>query len=458
MPSLVDRVVIPVSGMVPPEMPIKDAIAQMHETQDSCILIVRQRRPVGTFAERDWVRSTTLARSWLREPISTVMIPTVVTIFATEIKDAFLIFQKMQQQHLYHLPVVDDTGNVIGTITQHSLKKAFCPSDIHQRRIKNDFFGRGIAEETTPYAAMQSGAMKKESFIKETAEQLLAEQVKGEFIAMVSHELRTPLTSIHGSIKLLSQGFVSSESTQGQYLLQVAAENSERLVRIVNDILELERLESGTKILRQRLTNTQELTSQAVELSKPLAQKKGIKIELIDEGVQLMADSDRLQQVFTHLLDNAIRFSSAGSTIKITVALTTSDGEDYPLGDSAKNGSSGDSASGDSASGDSASGDSASGDSEATVLFTVCDQGTGIASEQQHRVFERFVQCDNIYITADAQADKTYARGTGLGLAICQNIVEQHSGKIWVESQMGTGSCFHFTLPTRCKQEMQTKK
>ncbi len=443
MPSLVDRVVIPVSGMVPPEMPIQDAIAQMHETQDSCILVVHQQRPVGTFAERDWMRSTTLAQAWLREPISTVMIPTVVTIFVTEIEDAFVIFQKMQRQHLYHLPVIDSTGEVIGTITQHSLKKAFCPSDIHQRRTEKDFLGE-ITRETAQYAAMQSGAMKKESFRKETAEQLLAEQVKGEFIAMVSHELRTPLTSIHGSIKLLSQGIVSGESTQGQYLLQVAAENSERLVRIVNDILELEQLESRTKSLRQRLINTQALTRQAVESSKPLAQKKGIKLELIDEGIQLMADSDRLQQVFTHLLDNAIRVSSAGSIIKITVALVASDVEDYPLEEGCAE--------------DGSPENSFLEGSEATVLFTVCDQGTGIALEQQRRVFERFVQCDRLYIRADAQADKTHTRGTGLGLTICQNIVEQHSGRIWVESRIGAGSCFRFTLPTKCKQELQTRK
>ena len=215
MSSLANRVMVPVSARVPPETSIKDAIAQMHETQESCVLVVQKQRLAGTFTERNLIHSTALAQPLLDAPISTVMIPTAATIFAHEIKDVFAIFRQMQQQHLYHLPVTDQKGKVIGTITQHSLKKGLFPDDTQQ----------------TP--------------LEKAAERGLIEQMKGEFIAMVSHEMRTPLTSIYGSIKLLAQGIVPGESEQGQHLLQIAAENSERLVRLVSNILELEQLESG---------------------------------------------------------------------------------------------------------------------------------------------------------------------------------------------------------------------
>ena len=434
--SLIDRVMIPLSATVPVETPIEDAIAQMHKTQDSCVLITQDQRPIGTFTDQDLVRSSALARTLLREPISTVMVPTKNTIFVDEIKDAFVVFQRMQQQNLYHLPVIDDTNNVIGTITQHSLKRAFHPIDMQP--ITQD---RKILEDN-------SKANRQEvDIVGSNSEQCQIEQLKGEFIAMVSHELRTPLTSIHGGIKLLSQGIVPSESAQGQYLLQVAEENSERLVRLVSDILELERLESRKVFFQKQLINSQNLTGQISELTDALIKQKDIKLEIIDEGVQIVADSDRITQVLTHLLDNAIRFSTAGSTIRLKVELLTSYidhdtsiDSSFDL-DSSKHG-------------------------EATVLFTICDQGIGISPEQHHKIFGRFVQGDRCYIPTNVQtdisktsrsvrADSASVGGTGLGLSICQNIVEQHDGKIWVESQVGTGSCFHFTLPTRCEQQSE---
>ena len=446
VPSLIDCVVVPVSAMVLPETSIKDVIAQMPDTGDSCVVVTQKLRPVGTFTEQEVIRSATLAQTLLENPISTVMIPIGITIFASEIKDAFSIFQQMQQQHLYHLPVIDYTGEMLGTITQHSLKKAFCPINaqlmtIKQKSVKKETVEEETVEEKTgkkkaTEESISQENLKDKSLPRNSPEQLLIEQVKGEFIAMVSHELRTPLTSIHGGIKLLSQGIVSSESAQGQYLLQVAAENSERLVALVTDILELERLESRVALFQRRLINTQDLTRQITELSSALIKKKNIRLEVIDEGVQIVADGDRLIQVFTYLLDNAIRFSSAGSTIKITVALIAShiEGdnlqEDNPLNLDALD------------------------CREASVLFSICDQGIGILPEQRHKIFERFVQGDRCYIEADTktntQTQTTHAGGTGLGLSICQNIVEQHDGRIWVQSQPGKGSCFHFMLPTRC--------
>ncbi len=237
-------------------------------------------------------------------------------------------------------------------------------------------------------------------------ERFAVDKLKGDFVAMVSHELRTPLTAIHGGIKMLSQGIVPSQSEQGRHLLRVAAESSERLVRLVGDILALERLESGTSPLRKQLIHTQRLTRQVTDTFELLANKANVSVAVDDPGFQLMADNDRLNQVFTNLLDNALRFSPAGSTVRITV---TADRTGEIL-------------------------------DENSTCFSVRDEGSGIPAEEQDRVFERFTQARH----SSAQRKG----GTGLGLTICRNIVEQHDGKIWVESAVGEGSCFYFILPT----------
>lgn len=246
---------------------------------------------------------------------------------------------------------------------------------------------------------------------EDITESFALERMKGEFIAMVSHELRTPLTSIHGGIKLLSQNIVPSDSEQGRRLLEVAATSSERLVRLVEDILELEKLESGKSLLRKEFMHTHTLTHQVLDSLKPIAESKNITLEAIDPGVQLMADSDRLSQVLTNLLDNAIKFSPDNATVALEIEQTAT---------SQKNSSQG---------------------ADSTIIFSVRDQGIGIPPEQQAKIFERFMQADH-----DNENEKG---GTGLGLTICRNIVEQHGGRLWVESTVGEGSCFYFTLPVR---------
>lgn len=225
------------------------------------------------------------------------------------------------------------------------------------------------------------------------------DRMKGEFVAMVSHELRTPLTAIHGGLKLLAQGIVPSDSESGQHLLQVAAQNSQRLVRLVDDILALERLESGKSPLHKQRVDTQTVTAQVVEIFQPLAQSSNVTIELSDPGIAVLADSDRLVQVLTNLIDNALKFAPKDSAVQIAASRITE-----------------------------------------AVQFSVCDRGAGIPLQQQHRIFDRFVQVDTTGVSEKG--------GTGLGLTICQNIVEQHGGKIWVESTPGEGCCFYFTLPT----------
>ena len=235
-------------------------------------------------------------------------------------------------------------------------------------------------------------------------------RIKAEFVAMVSHELRTPLTTIHGGIKLITKGIVPVESEQAQQLLQAAAISSQRLIQLVDDILTLESPVPRQLSIKKQQVNTRMITSQVVDSFELIRQKYSVDIEVCDPDIKIYADSDRIVQVLTNLIDNAIKFSPPGSTIKITV---TSDAGYQDLeGECLLNG---------------------------FVLFSICDRGEGILVENQAEIFERFVQV--------RETDARKQGGTGLGLAICRSIIEQHSGKIWVESTEGEGSCFYFTLP-----------
>ena len=251
----------------------------------------------------------------------------------------------------------------------------------------------------------QNAVIGTMSIGEDITERLEVDRIKGEFISVISHELRTPLTAINGSLDLLTGSLVSSESDQGKQLLQLAADSAQRLVRLVNDILELERLESGKVLLQKDRVETRSLTQKVVDTFQVAAIEKSITLTVSDPGLSLMADGDRLTQVLTNLLDNAIKFSENNSTIWLSVEPKDKDPNS----------------------------------AVAEALFKVRDQGRGIPAEQRSKIFERFTQVN--------RSDSRDKGGTGLGLAICQNIVEQHNGSIWVESKPGEGSCFQFTIP-----------
>jgi PAS domain S-box-containing protein len=234
--------------------------------------------------------------------------------------------------------------------------------------------------------------------IQDITEQRALEQIKSEFISIVSHELRTPLTAIRGSLGLLSNGTLEDEPDTARHMLQIALEQSERLVRLINDILDLERLEAQKVALSKQWCDAATLMQQAVNGLQAIADENQITLSLTTAPVRVWADPDRIVQTLVNLISNAIKFSPAGSTVTLTV-------EDQ-------------------------------GD---RVLFQVCDRGRGIPADMLETIFGRFQQVD----ASDAR-DKG---GTGLGLAICRNIVQQHGGQIWVNSTLGEGSCFYFTVP-----------
>ncbi len=262
-----------------------------------------------------------------------------------------------------------------------------------------------IAWNNTLLKNLQGEAIGMMSIGEDITERSAMERMKDEFISVVSHELRTPLTSIHGGLNLLSTGLVEPQSERGRHVMKIAAESSEHLVRLVNDILELERLESGKICLTKQVVNSADLLQRATEQMQVVANRTGINLEVCSQTLEFYADPDRVLQVLTNLLTNAIKFSDSGDTILLSV-------EEEPGEKIAEN---------------------------RAILFKIQDQGRGIPPDKIERIFERFHQVD--------ASDSRKKGGTGLGLAICRSIVEQHGGRIWVQSKLDQGSCFYFTLP-----------
>ncbi|MCW6035280.1 PAS domain S-box protein [Spirulina subsalsa FACHB-351] len=284
---------------------------------------------------------------------------------------------------------------------------------------------RRIAWNNTVLRDSQGHVVGTLSIGEDITERYAVERMKDEFISVVSHELRTPLTSIHGALNLLASGLVDCKSQRGDRVIQIAAESAERLVRLVNDILELERLESGKIKLITQQVNSADLLIRATEQMQVMATRSGIRLEAEIRAIEFEADADRVIQVLTNLLSNAIKFSEADSTIWLSVQALSYDANnplDLQRQDPAR-----------------VLADSLTSDSVACVVFSVRDQGRGIPADKIESIFERFHQVD--------ASDSRKKGGTGLGLAICRSIVEQHGGQIWVQSRVGEGSCFFFTIP-----------
>ncbi|MBD2077125.1 response regulator [Phormidium sp. FACHB-592] len=225
-------------------------------------------------------------------------------------------------------------------------------------------------------------------------------RLENEFISLVSHELRTPLTSMMGSLDLLSSGQLGGLTEQGQQVLSIGVKNAERLIRLINDILDLERIRSGKITMNRRSCNLADLMIQATEEMQAMADRSKIQLSTEPVSILLNADPDRIVQALTNLLSNAIKFSPAQTTVQMQAC---------------------------------------SSGHTPSVCISVCDQGRGIPSHQIQTIFERFQQVD----TSDARQKG----GTGLGLSICRNIIEQHGGRIWVESTVKQGSTFYIELP-----------
>jgi signal transduction histidine kinase len=239
----------------------------------------------------------------------------------------------------------------------------------------------------------------------DSKERLSLDRIKDEFISIVSHELRTPLTSLRAALGLITGGALDNRPEKFKRMLDIATGNTDRLIRLVNDILELERIGSGEAELHYTMCSTADLFCRSTNMLQADATKRQLRITSDSQGVVVWADPDRILQTLTNLISNAIKFSPLGSEIHLCSRyIDTHEAE-----------------------------------------IQVIDQGPGIPVDKLERIFERFHQVD--------ASDSRTAGGAGLGLAICRSIVNLHGGCIWATSTPAKGAIFHFTLRNLPQQQ-----
>jgi signal transduction histidine kinase/DNA-binding response OmpR family regulator len=273
--------------------------------------------------------------------------------------------------------------NVLGTIT--ALRRGGRP------------FSPDDQEVLTMFASQASIAVTNAILYERTKE---LDRMKSEFVAVVSHEVRTPLTSIKGSLELLGDERFHVLPPPQRELLSICQANAERLITLINDILDFSKLESSKLSLNFESFEIGKIVPEAVDHIRNLAAIKGVSIDVHMEGSAGIVEADpmRVAQVITNLLGNAIKFSPDKGKIEVWARGT-----------------------------------------DAEVVIDVKDFGKGISQRDLSRLFQRFAQLDS--------STTRKAGGTGLGLVISKGIVEQHGGRIWVESLIGKGSTFSFALP-----------
>ncbi|HEY2289928.1 MAG TPA: response regulator [Thermoanaerobaculia bacterium] len=225
-------------------------------------------------------------------------------------------------------------------------------------------------------------------------------QMKNDFVSVVSHELRTPLTSIRGSLGLIAGGVAGELPEKARTLVEIASKSCDRLVRLINDILDVEKIESGKMGFYFAPVELAPLLQRAVEDNRAYAEGYGVglRVTATAAGARVWGDPDRLLQVMTNLISNAVKFSSRGGTVEIATA--------RGIGD---------------------------------VRISVTDHGRGISPEFRQRIFERFAQSDS--------SSTREKGGTGLGLSISRAIIERHHGRIGFTSEPGVATTFYCDLP-----------
>jgi PAS domain S-box-containing protein len=224
------------------------------------------------------------------------------------------------------------------------------------------------------------------------------ERMKKEFVATVSHELRTPLTSIRGSLSLLGSGVLGELPGDAKEAIDIAERNTVRLIGLINDILDLERIESGKMELHIEPLSVTSVVERSLEAVRGMAETMQVRLETQGMPLQVAGDADRLVQVLVNLLSNAIKFSPRGEFVQVTTC-----------------------------------------ERDGWAELRVIDHGRGIPESYREAIFQRFQQVES--------SDSRQKGGSGLGLAICKAIVEQHGGTIGVDSERGKGSTFHFRIP-----------
>lgn len=241
-------------------------------------------------------------------------------------------------------------------------------------------------------------------------------RLKQEFAAMVSHDLRTPLSSVHGTLELLLADVYDSRDEVGKNRLRKALASLDRLLSLVNDLLDLEKLDAGKMVMELKPTSVPELIKKSIDAVSGFAESHKVQVSGDAAEIVVMADEDRVIQVMVNLLSNAIKFSPVGASVRISAVQSSSDKDNGAR-----------------------SGESQGAGVRRDCEIQIADQGRGIPADQLPFLFERFRQSQ--------KGDGKRGVGTGLGLAICKAIVEGHEGTIGASSEAGQGTTVWLRLP-----------
>lgn len=262
-----------------------------------------------------------------------------------------------------------------------------------------DHLARG--ETLSPFVEGADEIAKLDKVFHRMADALIeASRRKQELMAMVAHDLRTPLTSIRASLSLMSMGAMGEMPDKAKRQIDGAEKNTKRLINLINDLLDIEKMEAGKMEMKFSSCVLQEIFDEAADSVREFAKNAKVEIEVAETSITFDSDQERLVRVLINLLGNAVKFSPPESTVKLTAEVIDN-----------------------------------------SVEVRVDDQGRGIPNDFKDKIFVRFQQVN--------PEDKQEKQGTGLGLAICKAIIEGHKGTIGVDSELAKGSSFWFRIPIK---------
>ena len=231
----------------------------------------------------------------------------------------------------------------------------------------------------------------------------IVERMKTEFVSLTAHQLRTPLSAIKWTLRILLDGDLGALSVEQRDFLEKTYQSNERMISLINDLLNVTRIEEGRYLYKMTLVNLEEIIQFVVNSYKEEIKRRKIKFEFIkpkEKLPQVLIDVEKMRLAVQNLIDNAVRYTHAGG--EITISLNRGRRE---------------------------------------IEFSIKNTGIGIPKDQKDRIFTKFFRAANVM--------RMETEGSGLGLFIAKNIIESHSGKIWFESEEGKGATFHFALPVK---------
>ena len=276
------------------------------------------------------------------------------------------------------------------------VEKATTYDTVH-RNIRGEY---GPVEVNLQYIEPIGEKPRFVGILRDLTKRKVAEKAKSEFISTVSHELRTPLTTIKGALGLIKAGALDDSPDKLQSMIKVAYANSDRLTALINDILDIEKIDAGKMNFQMQSTDIDALLRDAVEANEVYGSQYGIRFIYVGSNEPLFVDGnkDRLMQVMDNLLSNAAKFSERGGQVEVSVSRQ-----------------------------------------DEGIRISVKDYGCGIPEEARATIFDRFTQADS--------SDQRAKGGTGLGLSIVKTIIEKHGGSVGFTSEVDKGTTFYFDFP-----------